>query len=78
MNFPLIFKGAVALLAAQAENAFSDPKQGAAKKQWVLDQLRAMLVKAKLHPILVTILVEGVAPFVIEWVMDEVKELLGK
>lgn len=76
MNFPLIFKGILQTLIQQAEHELGAGK-GTEKKAWVLAQLRNAITAAKWSPWLVELVV-SVASILIEFVMKEALELLGK
>lgn len=76
MNFPAVFKGILVLLIGQAEAELGGGK-GVEKKKWVLDKLREALTNAKMSGWLIEIIV-GVATVLVEFLLKEALELLGK
>lgn len=76
MNFAPVFKGLLHSLIAAAEAQLGAGK-GAEKKAWVLAKLREALVAAKWQGWLIEVVV-GVASVLVEVLLKEALELLGK
>lgn len=76
MNFPVVFKGILVMLIQQAESELGGGK-GAEKKKWVIDHLRKALIDAKWSSLLVEVVV-SVASILVDFLLKEALELLGK